>query len=228
MNALIVLVLLFAWPQSADSKDQPLVSASDPAHLSCTVWTGKSWTSPKARSARTPQKQSAKGFVAYAEVKVAANGAECENTTTLYVAAGPGEKFRSVYAKGPSESGGNGIRLVGWSPSGDQLLAEVTVWEYETDTGTGYIPVIYNASTNSTKELLVLGKALGRFFGADCEFEQSVRGWRNDQQIIVRVSRTPSSEEYEQHFCVDRPKLFAYDLQKDTLESIRPSPTKPK
>jgi hypothetical protein len=228
MNALVVLALLFAWPQSADKKDQPLVSATNPAYLACSVWTGKNWTAPTARSAKTPQKQSPKGFVAYADVKVAINGSECENTTTLYVASATGKKFRAVYVKKGSESDGNGIRLIGWSPNGDQLLAEVTVWAYETDTGYEYIPIIYSAIANSTKEILTLGKALDRFFGPDCEFEQSVRSWRNDRQIIVRVSRTPLSDEYEQHFCFDKPKLLAYDLQKDNLQSIEATPSRPK
>jgi len=228
MNALIILALFLAWPQSTDKKDQPLASTTNPAYLSCTVWTGKSWTSPATRSARTPLMKSSRGLLAYGEVKAAANGGECENTTELYVAAGPGEQFRRVYTKGPSDSGGNGIRLVGWSPSGDQLLAEVTVWEYETDRGFGYIPVIYNTSTNSTKEIPALGKALDRFLGSDCEFEQSVRGWKNERRIIVQVSRTPLSDEYEQHFCFNKPKLLDYDLQKDTLQYIRSASARPK
>jgi hypothetical protein len=215
MAAVLALAAILGLWQSAEKNDQPLVSATDPTHLSCTVWTGKSWTTPAARSARTPQKQSSKGFVAYAEVKVAVNGEDCENTTTVYVASSPTEKFRAVYLKSPSESGGNGIRLIGWSPNGNQLLAEVTVWAYETDTGYGHIPVIYDASTNSTKEISALGKALDQFFGADCEFEQSVQNWRNDQQLVIKVSRTPLSDE---------PKLLAYDLQSESLQPTQPSP----
>jgi len=58
----LTLAMLFGWWQSADKKDQPLVSAMDPAYLSCTVWTGKEWTKPAARSARTPQLTSSKAF----------------------------------------------------------------------------------------------------------------------------------------------------------------------
>ena len=48
MIGLMSLLLLFALHQSASKKDDPLVSDKDPLYLSCTVWTGKSWTAPTA------------------------------------------------------------------------------------------------------------------------------------------------------------------------------------
>ncbi len=228
MIAAIAFVLLSGWPQTVAKNTQPLISATDPEYLGCTTWTGKEWTKPSARSARTPLIQSAKGFRAYAEVKVTVNDGVCTNTTTLYVASGDGGEFKIAYAKLPSESDGNGIRVIGWSPSGDKLLAEVNLWKYETDLGYGHVALIYDASKATAKEIPALNAALTLHFGPDCEFELAIRDWKTNEQILVKISRTPESEEYEQHFCVKEPDTFVYDLQKETVAASRPGHQKPK
>jgi hypothetical protein len=219
---MLIFVFLLAFFQSSDKKDQPLVSATDPAFLSCAVWTGKQWTKPMARSARTPVFRSSKGLSAYGEVQVVVHGSDCENTTTLHVSRSPQAEFKIVYTKNMTDSDGNGIRLVGWSPDGSKLLAEVTSWKYETDSSFDFAPVIYDVSADSAKEQSALGKSLLLYFGSSCEFDYSVRNWETDQQIRIRISPTPESREYEQHFCVDHPKLFVYDLLKDKLQPIQP------
>jgi hypothetical protein len=218
---MIMIALLLSTLQSSDKKVQPLASATDTSFLSCTVWAGKEWAKPTERSAQTAVFQSPKGFRAYGEVKVAVNGNNCENTTTLYVFQALGEEFKIVYTKNSSESDGNGIRLIGWSPDGSKLLAEVTTWKYNTDTGYGYTPVIFDVSTDSVKEISTLEKTLRKYFGSKCEFEHSVRSWISEHQIVVKISRTPESDKYGQHFCVDRPVLLVYDFQKDKLQTIQ-------
>ncbi|MFI5058119.1 MAG: hypothetical protein ACHQLQ_08020 [Candidatus Acidiferrales bacterium] len=220
MIATIAFALLFSWRQTAEKNAQPLISATNPEYLGCTIWTGKEWTKPSPRSARTPLLESAKGFLAYAEVKVAVNDGTCTNTTTLYIASGAGKKFKIAYTKLPSASDGNGIRLIGWSPSGDRLLAEVNLWKYETDLGYDHVALIYDASTDLAREIPALDEALTRHFGPDCEFELAVKGWKTNEQILVKISRTPESEEYEQHFCVKEPRTLVYDLQKETVQAI--------
>src|ERR1700675_3188561 len=163
---MIMIALLFSLSQSSDKKDQPLVSATNTSFLSCTVWTGKEWTKPAARSARTPLFQSPKGLRAYGEVQVVVHGDECENATTLHVSRASGEEFKIVYTKNSSESDGNGIRLIGWSPDGSKLLAEVTAWKYETDAGFEFTPVIYDVSADSAKEIPALEKSLLLHFGS--------------------------------------------------------------
>ncbi len=219
MGFVMFAELLFSWLQSPHKNDEPLVSATNPAYLSCTVWTGKEWSKPAPRSARTPVTQSPKGFRAYGEVSVHVNGADCENTTALFVAAPGANEFKAVYTT--SESGGNGIRLLDWAPNGDRLLAEVTFWTYESDAGFGYIPVIYDASTNSAREVRAMDKALIRLFGTGCSFEDHVTGWRVDGQLLVRVTRSLSTEEDEESSCVKAPQLFVYDLQKDALQHLQ-------
>ena len=62
MILVMLAAILFGSFQSSRKDNQPLVSATNPAYLSCTVWTGKGWSKPTARSARTPLKQSPKGY----------------------------------------------------------------------------------------------------------------------------------------------------------------------
>src|SRR6202048_165298 len=131
MITTILLSLALGLRQEAENKSQPIIAATNPAYLGCTTWTGREWTTPTARSARTPILESPKGFRAYGEVQVVVKDGSCENTTKLYIASAAERSFRTVYS--PSVSDGNGIRLVGWSPNGDKLLAEVTLWKYETD-----------------------------------------------------------------------------------------------
>lgn len=119
MIFVLLLNLLLAGAPQASKSNEPLVSATNPTYLSCTFWTGKTFSKLEARSARTPALRSPKGFLAYGEVRVEVQGEDCENTTTLYVATGEGKEFKAVYKK---DGGGNGIRIIGWSPSG------VTCW----------------------------------------------------------------------------------------------------
>lgn len=219
----IALTLVLGSSLAAQRSAQPLVSATDTAYLSCTTWIGKAWTTPTARSARTPIMVSPKGFRAYAEVKVVASDGSCENTTTIYVASGAGRKFNAIYSK---TGGGNGIRLIGWSPTGVKLLAEVNTWEYETDIGYTHIPVLYDASTDSAKEILELNQALLRHFGTDCDFDDSLQAWRNDEQVLIKVLRPAEDDSYEQHFCVQHSSLFVFDLRDKSLHLYKRSQTK--
>jgi len=213
----LAFVFLFSW-LGQDKSAQPLVSATDPAYLACSVWNGHAWTKPATKSVRTPLLESPKGFRAYAEVTAAVHGASCGNTIKMYVSTGDGGRFKIVYRKGDSQNEGNGIRLVGWSPSGDKLLAQVNSWEYETDSGYDHRALIYDANTGSTKEIKALGEALSRHFGSNCEFEFAVERWGTNNQLLVKISKALEDESYEQHFCVEQPTMLAFDLLKGTLK----------
>jgi len=213
----ILLAVLFGPLQLPQANTQPLVSATDTAYLSCTTWTGKDWTDVAARSVKTQTIESPKGFRAYAEVNVAVKDGSCENTTTLYVASGAGKAFRLAYTKLPSTNDGNGIRLIGWSPSGDKLLAEVNLWKYETDRGYGHIAVVYDSSTDSTNEVPALNEALLRHFGPNCEFELALQKWKSNEQVLLKISKAPEDQSYVQHFCVEQPRMFVLDLQTKSL-----------
>jgi hypothetical protein len=223
MIVAIFLGLLFAGAPQANKNDEPLVSATNPTYLSCTFWTGKAWSKPAARSARTSVVRSPKGFLAYGEVKVTVQSDDCENTTTLFVATGEGKEFKSVYKK---EGSGNGIRIIGWSPDGDHLLAEVTSWTYETDTGFEYTPVIYDAATSTAQENSALEKALMDHLGKDCSFEHNLTHWKTNRQVLVKVSPYQDVDGSDEYSCVKQPKLFLYDLQTNSLIPFPPHPSK--
>jgi hypothetical protein len=214
ITAILLSLALSLW-QEAETKLQPIISATNPAYLGCMTWTGHEWTTPTARSARTPILESSKGFRAYGEVRVVVKDGSCENTTKLYVASAAERSFRTVYS--PSVSDGSGIRLVGWSPSGDKLLAEVTLWRYETDLGYGHLALIYDASKGSAKEIHALDQVLDHHFGTDCNFELAVQGWKTDEQLLVKISPL-ESEEDEPHDCVKEPQLVVFDLIKETVD----------
>jgi hypothetical protein len=223
MIVTIFLSLFFAGAPQAKKNDEPLVSATNPTYLSCTFWTGKAWSKPAARSVRTPVVRSPRGLLAYGEVKVEVQNDDCENTTTLYVAAGEGKEFRSVYKK---DGGGNGIRIIGWSPGGDRLLAEVTSWAYETDTGFEYTPVIYDAANSTAQENSALEKALIDHLGKDCSFEHNLTHWKTNRQVFVRILPYQAVDESDEYSCVKQPKLLLYDLQTNSLIRFSPHPTK--
>ena len=169
----------------AQKADAPRVSATDTYFLSCTVWTGHDWTEFTERSARTQLAVSPNGFLAYGEVNVVVEDKHCQNTTTLNVAPGSGQPFKVVYTESLANStysDGNGIRVIGWSPSGSKLVADVNLWEYETDRGYSHVAIIYDNRSDSTKEIPALDEAVYRHFGPNCEFELAVTGWKTDER----------------------------------------------
>lgn len=220
--ALFLSVFLTSTPQTK-ANSRPLVSATDPSYLSCTVWNGRAWTPVTARSAQTSTVTSPKGFRAYAEVQVVVGkDGSCGNTTELFVAAPGEDNFKLVFSKTPSESDGNGIRLLGWSPDGTKLLAELNLWKYESDGCCGHIALVYDASKNAAAELPSLYDPLTKYFGKNCDFDFALNGWKSDDQIVLRVTKSLEDPAYEQHFCVERPRLLVFDLTSRTLKSSLP------
>jgi hypothetical protein len=215
----LAVVLTLSWMQAQNKDNQPLVSETDPAYLSCTFWNGHEWSPPTSRSARTPILKSNKGFRAYGEVKVVVKGGSCENITKLYVAPPGEQKFKIVYTKDASEIDGNGITMIGWSPNGDKLLLQINFWRYETDSGYGRLGVVYSAAKKSLQELDELNAALALHFGDSCEYDVAIDGWKSDNRVSVKVLKGLEDDSYEQHFCVNEPILFVFDIQRGTLET---------
>lgn len=218
MISAIALILALGWPQAAGKAAQPRISATGTAYLGCSAWTGEGWTPAITRTSRTPVNASPKGYHAYAEVKAVASADACENTTRLYVAPAGKNAYKIAYTISPAAREGNGIRLIGWSPSGDKLLAEVNLWEYETDGGFDHVILVYDAAGRSAK-VIHPDQAISRRFGANCESELSIDAWKTEEEVLIKVSKSPGDESYQQHFCVQESREFVFDLQKQTLQA---------
>lgn len=224
MSYATAFLLVLALSQPTDKNAQPRISATGTAYLGCSAWTGKRWSAPTSRSARTQLSESPKGFRAYAEVKAVVSNESCENTTTLYVASADGREYKAVYTITPSTSEGNGIRLIGWSPNGDKLLAQINLWHYESE-GFSHAVVVYDASTQVAKEVDP-DTALSRHFGPSCEYELFVDNWKTDEVMSITVSKSPEDESYKQRFCVKAPQMFLFNVQKGSLQLTPEEPRK--
>jgi hypothetical protein len=149
----------------------------------------------------------------------------CENASKPYLALPGDQEFRVVYTTDALDSDGSGIRLIGWSPNGRELLLQVNFWRYETDLGYGRLGVVYNATTGSAQELKELNAALALHFGDNCEFDVAIEGWKSDKQVSVKILKALETDTYEQHFCVEKPLILVFDIQRGTLETPQPRPS---
>lgn len=185
--------------------------------LSC--WEGKNRTNFQSREAKTPIAKSSGGFAygeTYAEASsVSESGQLCKNRVQLFYSR-DGNDYKVVYEKTGLEDQGVGIRVIGWSRSGKQLLIEMSIWGYDTEADTTKSALLLDSSTAQVKEL-PLPDAFERVLGKDCEFDSSVIGWGANESVLVRVSKTPSTSRYEQTFCVEKPTVYAFNLQTGEL-----------
>ena len=152
-----------------------------------------------------------------AEASTDAVGAEfCKNTAQLFYSK-DGKDYKSVYMKAGLEDQGVGIRMIGWSHNGTSLLIELSVWGYDRDTDVVKSALMLDASAAEVREL-PLDDAFEHVLGKDCEFDSSLVGWQTDESILVRVTKTPATNRYEQTFCVEKPTVFSFNLKNGTMQ----------
>jgi hypothetical protein len=102
------------------------------------------------------------------------------------------------------------------------LLAEVTAWTYETDTGFEYTPVVYDAETSAAQEISALENALMDYLGKDCSFDHNLARWKTNRQVLVKVLPYQDVDGSDEYSCLKQTKLLLYDLQ---TNSLTPFPT---
>lgn len=185
--------------------------------LSC--WESKRSGPFQTRHAKTPVSKSDAGS-AYAEVTAEASTDSgqaqfCKNDAQLFYAK-DGTSYRMVYEKPGLDDQGVGIRLLGWSHSGSQLLIELSVWGYDSDAFVAKSALVLDSSSSQVRELPV-DDAFQRFFGKDCEFDFSVVGWENDDSVLLRVTKTTPTTHYQQTFCVDKPATYSFNQHTGTV-----------
>jgi hypothetical protein len=119
-------------------------------------------------------------YRAYAENEAVASqatnpgSAECQNTSTLFVAGPESKDFRPVLVIKPlSERYGNDIEIVDWSPTGHHLLLAQGWWEWCSDVGGTTVRPYDADSRNLSRESRVddgfsryVGKASAAVFQA--------------------------------------------------------------
>src|SRR5579872_2009710 len=111
------------------------VFSQNTSNLSC--WETRKGGTFQTRHAKTAVSKSSDGS-AYAEVTAEASTDSgqaqfCKNKAQLFYAK-EGDNYKMVYEKPGLDDQGVGIRVLGWSHSGAQLLLELSVWGYDRDT----------------------------------------------------------------------------------------------
>src|SRR3954451_19797526 len=178
----------------------------------------------QTRRAKTPVAQSSAGS-AYAEVAAEASTDSgqaqfCKNKVQVFYSKS-GNDYKVVYEKAGLDDQGVGVRVLGWSRNGLQLLMELSVWGYDNDHEVVKSAMIFDSGSLQTKEL-PLGDAFERVFGKDCEFDSSVVGWQGDDNVLIRVAKTSATTRYQQTFCVEKPTLYNFNLREGKVLGGKP------
>ena len=128
-------------------------------------------------------------YRAYAESEAVASqattGAECQNTSRLFVAGPKSQKFRPVLVVEPSpEALGNSIDLVDWSPNGHRLLLAQGFWQWGSDVG-GMMVRIYDAESENLSRKFLVDEAFSRYVGKKCVGVFHPVGFSSSGKVIV-------------------------------------------
>ena len=198
-------------------------NSNNTSSLSC--WETRKGGTFQTRHAKTPISKSASGS-AYAEVTAEAStdagqAQFCKNKAQLFYSQ-DGNDYKMVYEKPGLDDQGVGIRLLGWSSNGSQLLMELLVWGYDRDNQIVHSGFVFEPANMQVREL-PLDDALQRLFGKDCEFDFSLVGWEGDDNVLVRATKTPPTNRYQQTFCVEKPSVYAFSELTGTISASKGS-----
>jgi hypothetical protein len=217
--------------------------SSNTAELSC--W--KNSNDPNSRLGRSPIISSSAGGRAYAEVRAIAfkpkyqetyTGPLCENSIKLFLTKGGASDFEilldsslpkndCVTVEGKDSCEVKGVQLVDWSRDGRFLLADLVLWEYESDSGMTRVPIVYDV-----REREFIRPDVYHFFDEyyrthaskeHCEFDLLTQGFSPEGNLIVAATRPPINSTYEQVFCLNEKQTFQFELG---TNKIRPLPAK--
>jgi hypothetical protein len=214
--------------------------SEDTAEVSC-------WKTSEhliSRLGRSPIISSSAGYRAFAEVEAIAfrpkyretySGPLCENRIKLFLAKAGESSFQilldsslpkddCIIVEGAESCDVKGIQLVDWSSDGRFLLADLALWEYESDSGLMRVPIIYDVRKSE-----FIRPDISHFFSeyykastskANCEYELSTDGFSPDGDLILSASRTPTTSHYDQVFCVDEKQTFLFDLGTNKIKRL--------
>jgi hypothetical protein len=204
---------LIAWALLFTAAIPACCQSNNTSSLSC--WENKKAGTFQTRRAKSPVFTSSSGS-AYVEVTAEASSDSgqaqfCKNKAQLFYTK-DGSNYRMVYEKPGLDDQGVGMRVLGWSHKGTQLLMELSVWGYDSDAYIAKSALVLESGTSQVREL-PLDDAFQHFFGKDCEFDFSVVGWEVNDTVLLRVTKTAPTTHYQQTFCVLKPTVYAFDQQ---------------
>jgi hypothetical protein len=214
--------------------------STETAMLSC--W--KSSKGPNSRIGRSPVISSSANDRAYAEVRAIAfkpkyqetyAGSLCENSIKLFLTrrGAPNSqilldsrlpKNSCVTVEGQDRCGVNGIKLVDWSRDGRFLLAELVLWEYESDSGFTRVPIVYDRRGKD-----FIRPDVYHFFdkyyrtGAskeNCEFALLTEGFSPEGNLIMAASRPPLNPSHDQVFCFNGKQTVEFELETNKIRRL--------
>jgi hypothetical protein len=196
-----------------------------------------------SRLARSAVISSRAGYRANAEVEATAfrpkyqetyTGPLCQNRVKLFLEKDSKSDFQILFdsslpkndcvtVDGKDWCGVKGVQLVDWSSDGRLLLANLVLWEYESDALLMRVPVIYDVRTSAFTRPDVY-----RFFDEhyekdakqQCEFQLLTEGFSPDGNLIISASRTPINDSYDQVFCFDGKQTFLFQLGTNKISDL--------
>ncbi|HEU5401294.1 MAG TPA: hypothetical protein VFU86_08055 [Terriglobales bacterium] len=199
----------------------PMFAQSEPptANLSC-------WANPttfRSAKARSETFHSEKAGDAYAETSATATTAPdnvqiCSNTVRLFYASDT--KDYKVVVQDHRTSSGLGIAILGWSKAGTELLFQINGWPYERDAYVERRAFLFESSSQRIRPVPVV-VAFRKLFGSNCEFDERVLGWHGENALVVRISKTPLNESYDQKFCEEKPTDYVFDLKTYGISKVQ-------
>jgi len=205
--------------------------SKDTAEISC--W--KTSDLLISRLGRSSMISSSAGYRAFAEVEAIAfrpkyretySGPLCENRIKLFLAKASESSFQVILASDQSENecvivggtdscGVKGIQPVDWSRDGRFLLANLLLWQYESDSSVTRVPIIYDAGKSE-----VLRPDVYRFFEGycpnqakeSCDFELVAQGFSPGGTLVFSASMPPIDPSSGQASCLDKKRPFLFEL----------------
>ena len=168
------------------------------------------------------------GERAFAVVVAESIGGSRQNTASLYVTERHGSPqlvFRQQSETAPDGStyDGNGVEAIRWSPSGKRLLAEISQWNYGSDSGVNAKYVLFTHGDHAAIPISPT-EAVSKQFKRPCVVGTKSIGWLDDDRIEVEAS--PIVQEDEEGICdyalscIQTPMRFSFDVRTGSAQPL--------
>jgi hypothetical protein len=145
----------------------------------------------------------------------------CASRSKLFASASEGT-FDLAFMQSPTpEWPGTDMKIVDWSPSGQYLLVDLLIYQYEGE-GAGHTPLIYDGDSK-----LVYQPDLYRLFKdhfhRECRADSSIQGFTSDGLVLLKVVRLVQDPTYEPGTppsCVKHKGFWSLDFKRGRVEFL--------